>query len=96
MTASPTAAEHTGRLILRRDQQEGLGSTVRHLRRSHTRGHLVSTCGTGKTLFALRITEKLGVRHLAVAVRSLDLAAQWPPPPGRGPHGTVKYSLATG
>ncbi|MGV9560260.1 Helicase associated domain protein [Streptomyces sp. NPDC003522] len=77
MTASPTATEHTGRLVLRTDQQEGLANTVRHLRRPRTRGHAVSACGTGKTLFALRVAEELGVRHLAVAVPSLDLVAQW-------------------
>ncbi|MFJ9026337.1 DEAD/DEAH box helicase family protein [Streptomyces sp. NPDC102259] len=77
MTASPPATEHTGRLVLRTDQQEGLASTVRHLRRPRTRGHAVSACGTGKTLFALRVAEELGVRHLAVAVPSLDLIAQW-------------------
>ncbi|MFD9041173.1 DEAD/DEAH box helicase [Streptomyces bottropensis] len=77
MTASPTTAEHTGRLVLRSDQQEGLLSTVRHLRRSRTRGHAVSACGTGKTLFALRVAEELGIGHLAVAVPSLDLVAQW-------------------
>ncbi|WP_369032768.1 DEAD/DEAH box helicase [Streptomyces adonidis] len=77
MTASPTVTEHTGRLVLRTDQQEGLVSTVRHLRRPRTRGHTVSACGTGKTLYALRVAEELGVRHLAVAVPSLDLVAQW-------------------
>ncbi|MCX5563652.1 DEAD/DEAH box helicase [Streptomyces sp. NBC_00038] len=77
MTSSPTTAEHTARLVLRTDQQEGLTSTVRHLRRPRTRGHAVSACGTGKTLFALRVAEELGVRHLAVAVPSLDLIAQW-------------------
>ncbi|WP_405825964.1 Helicase associated domain protein [Streptomyces sp. NBC_01390] len=77
MTASPPATEHTGRLVLRTDQQKGLVSTVRHLRRPRTRGHAVSACGTGKTLFALRVAEELGVRHLAVAVPSLDLVAQW-------------------
>jgi len=77
MTVSPPATEHTGRLVLRTDQQKGLVSTVRHLRRPRTRGHAVSACGTGKTLFALRVAEELGVRHLAVAVPSLDLVAQW-------------------
>ncbi|MFD6424757.1 Helicase associated domain protein [Streptomyces sp. NPDC060198] len=77
MTARPPATEHTERLVLRTDQQKGLVSTVRHLRRPRTRGHAVSACGTGKTLFALRVAEELGVRHLAVAVPSLDLVAQW-------------------
>jgi superfamily II DNA or RNA helicase len=77
MTASPPATEHTERLVLRTDQQKGLVSTVRHLRRPRTRGHAVSACGTGKTLFALRVAEELGVRHLAVALPSLDLVAQW-------------------
>ncbi|MFE7029099.1 Helicase associated domain protein [Streptomyces sp. NPDC057621] len=78
MTSHPiTAAEHPARLVLRSDQQQGIVRTVRHLRRPHTRGHTVSACGTGKTLYALRTAEELGVRHLAVAVPSLDLVAQW-------------------
>ncbi|WP_343075766.1 DEAD/DEAH box helicase family protein, partial [Streptomyces roseirectus] len=57
MTASTPTTEHTRRLALRTDQQKGLASTVRHLHRPHTRGHVVSACGTGKTLFALRVAE---------------------------------------
>ncbi|MFI1707608.1 Helicase associated domain protein [Streptomyces griseoruber] len=75
--SSPANTQHTARLALRTDQQEGIANTVRHLRRPHTRGHVVSACGTGKTLLALRASEELGVRHLAVAVPSLDLVAQW-------------------
>ncbi|MFE1797739.1 DEAD/DEAH box helicase family protein [Streptomyces sp. NPDC059517] len=78
MTASSvTAAEPPARLVLRSDQQQGLVRTVRHLRRPHTRGHTVSACGTGKTLYALRTAEELGIGRLAVAVPSLDLVAQW-------------------
>ncbi|MFJ9154180.1 Helicase associated domain protein [Streptomyces sp. NPDC102270] len=77
MTSSPTTAEHTARLLLRDDQREGVDSAVRHLRHPRSRGHAVSACGTGKTLIALRAAEELGVRHLAVAVPSLDLVAQW-------------------
>ncbi|MFE0040092.1 Helicase associated domain protein [Streptomyces sp. NPDC059015] len=77
MTSRPTATEPIRRLVLRTDQQEGLASAVRHLSRPRTRGHAVSACGTGKTLFALRVAEELGVRHLAVAVPSLDLVTQW-------------------
>ena len=75
--SSPANPQHTTRLGLRIDQQEGIANTVRHLRRPHTRGHVVSACGTGKTLLALRAAEELGVRHLAVAVPSLNLVAQW-------------------
>ncbi|MGW3036546.1 Helicase associated domain protein [Streptomyces sp. NPDC001178] len=75
--SSPATPQHTTRLALRTDQQEGIANTVRHLRRPHTRGHVVSACGTGKTLLALRASEELGVQHLAVAVPSLDLVAQW-------------------
>ncbi|WP_416981041.1 DEAD/DEAH box helicase family protein, partial [Streptomyces sp. T028] len=75
--SSPANPQPTARLALRTDQQEGIANTVRHLRRPHTRGHVVSACGTGKTLLALRASEELGVRHFAVAVPSLDLIAQW-------------------
>jgi hypothetical protein len=36
------------RPVLRGDQHQVLGSTVRHLRRPHTRGHAVSACGTAR------------------------------------------------
>ncbi|MGW0963968.1 DEAD/DEAH box helicase family protein [Streptomyces gelaticus] len=42
-----------------------------------TRGHIVSACGTGKTLIALRTAEALNTRHLLIAVPSLDLIGQW-------------------
>ncbi|MFS8202603.1 Helicase associated domain protein [Streptomyces sp. CWNU-52B] len=77
MTSQPTTDEHPARLVLRADQQQGLLQTVRHLRRPRTRGHTVSACGTGKTLYALRVAEELGIGHLAVAVPSLDLVTQW-------------------
>ncbi|WP_454337566.1 DEAD/DEAH box helicase family protein [Streptomyces glaucescens] len=71
--SSPRAHRSSG---LHTDQQEAIANTVRHLRRPHSRGHVVSACGTGKTLLALRF-EELGLRRLAVAVPSLDLVAQW-------------------
>ncbi|MFE2828593.1 Helicase associated domain protein [Streptomyces sp. NPDC059271] len=87
MTADPTppadpappapAPVPDSRAVLRPDQARGVGAAVRHLRRPHTRGHTVSACGTGKTLMALRTAEELGIGHLAVAVPSLDLLAQW-------------------
>src|SRR4029079_9897914 len=39
--------------------------------------HMVSACGTGKTLTALRTAEALDIRHLLIAVPSLDLISQW-------------------
>ncbi|MET7647804.1 DEAD/DEAH box helicase family protein [Streptomyces sp. NPDC005426] len=45
------------RLSLRPDQQRAADSAARHLARAHTRGHMVSACGTGKTLTALRTAE---------------------------------------
>ncbi|MFI9835243.1 Helicase associated domain protein [Streptomyces sp. NPDC051913] len=77
MTSPPAPHEHTARLVLRTDQEQGLADIVRHLRRPGSRGHTVRACGTGKTLLALRAAEQLGVRQLAVAVPSLDLIAQW-------------------
>ncbi|MGW6207382.1 Helicase associated domain protein [Streptomyces sp. NPDC055089] len=65
------------RLSLRPDQQRAVDSAARHLARTHTRGHAVSACGTGKTLTALRTAETLEARHLLIAVPSLDLISQW-------------------
>ncbi|MEV5676460.1 Helicase associated domain protein [Streptomyces sp. NPDC052179] len=65
------------RRVLRPDQQQAVDSGVRGLKRPGSRGHMVSACGTGKTLIALRTAEALGARHLLVAVPSLDLIGQW-------------------
>ncbi|MFJ8957722.1 Helicase associated domain protein [Streptomyces sp. NPDC102381] len=73
-TPEPTTAP---RRALRADQQAGVRSAARHLKHPGSRGHLVSACGTGKTLIALRTAEELNVHHLLVAVPSLDLIAQW-------------------
>ncbi|MGQ4334235.1 Helicase associated domain protein [Streptomyces hayashii] len=74
VTASRT---RPARLPLRPDQQQAVDRAARHLARTHTRGHIVSACGTGKTLTALRTAEALDARHLLIAVPSLDLISQW-------------------
>ncbi|MEV0498078.1 Helicase associated domain protein [Streptomyces spectabilis] len=76
----PAAATHlkpTARRTLRADQQHAVNAAVRHLKSPRTRGHIVSACGTGKTLIALRIAEALNTNHLLIAVPSLDLIGQW-------------------
>ncbi|MES9594338.1 Helicase associated domain protein [Streptomyces sp. NPDC093108] len=70
-------ATSTDRRMLRADQQHAVDTAARHLKSPRTRGHIVSACGTGKTLTALRIAEALDAPHLLVAVPSLDLIAQW-------------------
>ncbi|WP_240351013.1 DEAD/DEAH box helicase family protein [Streptomyces olivoreticuli] len=55
-----------GRRVLRPDQQQAVDKAVRHLACPHTRGHVASACGTGKTLTALRTAEALDTRHLLV------------------------------
>ncbi|MEV8022798.1 DEAD/DEAH box helicase family protein [Streptomyces sp. NPDC086554] len=65
------------RRMLRSDQQAAVDSAVRHLGRPGSRGHIVSACGTGKTLIALRTAEALDAAHLLVAVPSLTLLGQW-------------------
>ncbi|MFJ2901951.1 Helicase associated domain protein [Streptomyces sp. NPDC087212] len=65
------------RRALRPDQQAAVDSGVRGLRKPGTRGHMVSACGTGKTLIALRTAEALDIRFLLVAVPSRDLIGQW-------------------
>ncbi|MFB7919461.1 DEAD/DEAH box helicase family protein [Streptomyces sp. NPDC056061] len=76
----PTRSEpatSTDRRRLRADQQHAVDTAAQHLKSPRTRGHIVSACGTGKTLTALRIAEALDAPHLLVAVPSLDLIAQW-------------------
>ncbi|MFD7225487.1 Helicase associated domain protein [Streptomyces sp. NPDC059892] len=77
--AAPRPASHpnTPRRVLRPDQQAAVDSGVRGLRKPGSRGHMVSACGTGKTLIALRTAEALSINHLLVAVPSLDLIGQW-------------------
>ncbi|MER6686333.1 DEAD/DEAH box helicase [Streptomyces olivaceoviridis] len=77
MPTHPEPATSVARRTLRTDQQHAVDAAVRHLKSPRSRGHIVSACGTGKTLTALRIAEALHARHLLVAVPSLDLIAQW-------------------
>jgi superfamily II DNA or RNA helicase len=65
------------RRTLRADQQAAVDSGVRGLRKPGSRGHMVSACGTGKTLIALRTAEALDTRFLLVVVPSRDLIGQW-------------------
>ncbi|WP_344581717.1 DEAD/DEAH box helicase family protein [Streptomyces lunalinharesii] len=62
---SPAAAP---RRVLRSDQQHAVDAAVQHLKSPRSRGHIVSACGTGKTLTALRTAEALNAQHLLVAV----------------------------
>ncbi|WWQ61914.1 Helicase associated domain protein [Streptomyces sp. Q6] len=66
-----------GRRVPRPDQNAAIEAAVRHLKHPGSRGHIVSACGTGKTLIALRSAEALDTHHLLVAVPSWDLIAQW-------------------
>ena len=77
ISAVTASQARPARLSLRPDQQRAVDSAARHLARAHTRGHMVSACGTGKTLTALRTAEALDARHLLIAVPSLDLISQW-------------------
>ncbi|MFD8566633.1 Helicase associated domain protein [Streptomyces sp. NPDC059639] len=74
---SPPAPAHVERRTLRADQQTAVDTAVRHLKKLRSRGHIVSACGTGKTLIALRTAEALDINHLLIAVPSLDLLGQW-------------------
>ncbi|MFH8519662.1 DEAD/DEAH box helicase family protein [Streptomyces gelaticus] len=64
--ASPVPAPATPRRALSLDQQAAADRAARHLKRPGSRGHIVSACGTGKTLTALRTAEVLDVRYLLV------------------------------
>jgi predicted helicase len=56
-------------------QGEAMNAVVKGLRRAD-RGQLIMACGTGKTLIALFIKEKLGAERTLVLVPSLSLLAQ--------------------
>lgn len=73
----PARTARASRRVLRADQQRAVDSAVRHLRNPRSRGHVVSACGTGKTLTALRTAEALAARRLLIVVPSLDLIGQW-------------------
>ncbi|MFF4838237.1 Helicase associated domain protein [Streptomyces sp. NPDC001315] len=75
--STPAPAPPNNRRTLRPDQQQAVESAARHLKSPRTRGHIVSACGTGKTLIALRTAEQLDIQQLLVAVPSLDLIGQW-------------------
>ncbi|MEV8477567.1 Helicase associated domain protein [Streptomyces sp. NPDC051173] len=81
MPASPAdssaAKPPVDRRVPRPDQNAAIEAAVRHLKRPGSRGHIVSACGTGKTLIALRTAEALDINHLLVAVPSRDLIGQW-------------------
>ncbi|WP_341845825.1 DEAD/DEAH box helicase [Streptomyces atriruber] len=74
MTSQTTPA---ARRTLRSDQKAAVTSGARGLRKPGSRGHMVSACGTGKTLIALRTAEALKTRYLLVVVPSRDLIGQW-------------------
>ncbi|WP_438948301.1 DEAD/DEAH box helicase family protein, partial [Streptomyces cellulosae] len=82
-TAAPTTPPPSAdalapvRRTLRADQQAAVDRGVRGLRKPGSRGHMVSACGTGKTLIALRTAEALDTRFLLVVVPSRDLIGQW-------------------
>lgn len=74
--ATPPTAP-ADRRVLRPDQWAAVESAVRRLKHPGSRGHIVSACGSGKTLIALRTAEHLDARPLLIAVPSLDLIGQW-------------------
>ncbi|MBY8864527.1 DEAD/DEAH box helicase [Streptomyces sennicomposti] len=74
---SPDSPPAPARRTPRADQQRAVDNAVRHLKNPGSRGHIVSACGTGKTLIALRTAEDLDIAHLLIAVPSLDLIGQW-------------------
>ncbi|MEU3099546.1 Helicase associated domain protein [Streptomyces sp. NPDC006967] len=73
----PADSSASIRRTLRPDQQRAVDSGARGLRKPGRRGHMVSACGTGKTLIALRTAEQLDADFLLVAVPSRDLIGQW-------------------
>ncbi|MDR3664384.1 MAG: DEAD/DEAH box helicase family protein, partial [Mycobacterium sp.] len=59
----------------RRHQRQAINAVVKGFERAH-RGQMIMACGTGKTLAALFITEKLAAERTLVLVPSLSLLSQ--------------------
>ena len=65
------------RLTPRPHQLRAIGNAHKHfIRKGNSRGKMIMPCGTGKSLAALWIAEKLGGRTILVAVPSLALIRQ--------------------
>ncbi|MFF0744995.1 DEAD/DEAH box helicase family protein [Streptomyces sp. NPDC004111] len=60
---NPIPPTTPARRVPRPDQNAAIDAAVRHLKHPGSRGHLVSACGTGKTLIALRTAEALDTYH---------------------------------
>jgi predicted helicase len=60
---------------IRQHQQEVIKEAIKHFQ-ENTRGQLILPCGTGKTLAALWIAQKLGGNRILVMVPSLALLSQ--------------------
>ena len=59
-TCTPGASTFASVRRMLRGSAARVDSGVRGLRKPGSRGHMVSACGTGKTLIALRTAEALG------------------------------------
>jgi len=74
MTSPTTPAPR--RDELRPHQQAAVEAGSRQLRPRHSRALITSACGTGKTLIAIRIADRLAAHRTMVVVPSLELLAQ--------------------
>ncbi|MFH9138867.1 DEAD/DEAH box helicase family protein [Streptomyces sp. NPDC017524] len=74
----PASHPNTPRRALRPDQQAAVDSGVRGLTKPGARGHIVSACGTGKTLIALRTAEELDAASASGPRPPARMAAQSP------------------
>jgi Predicted helicase len=65
----------TKKITPHKTQKEAINAALKHFK-DNSRGQMILPCGTGKTLAAMWIAEKLGGRRILVMVPSLALMSQ--------------------
>ncbi len=65
----------TKKITPHKTQREAINAALKHFK-DNSRGQMILPCGTGKTLAAMWIAEKLGGRRILVMVPSLALLSQ--------------------
>ena len=65
----------TKKITPHKTQREAINAALKHFK-DNSRGQMILPCGTGKTLAAMWIVEKLGGRRILVMVPSLALLSQ--------------------
>jgi superfamily II DNA or RNA helicase len=73
---APKNVHEKNHFIPRADQEEIINKSIEYYK-NNDKGMLILTCGVGKTLISLWITQKLGSNHIIIGVPNLELLKQW-------------------